>query len=134
MCAGAGAGDGRSEAARHLLAAFEAAYVEYGYIYSGCLPPRYIRERVFAGDADKAARAVDELLGAGLIVRRKCDALNYELTAHARLALIERHRLALVWNRAEAGRAFRPTARDGEITRVREAAGRGAAAVRKEAA
>ena len=84
-----------------LLAFMEAEYVRAGYMYSGEAAPNHSDVRSLFGDwsdpATRARTATEELLAAGLIRRRECQAESYALTARRRVELVDLHDLRRQW-------------------------------------
>jgi len=95
-----------------ILKAMEKEYIEKGFMYSGCMSIHELRE--IAGE--RVFDVVSEMMKEGLIERRNCEALAYELPKEKRKQLILEHNLAQVWE--EKAPFFYPNAPYGEVAEV----------------
>lgn len=80
-----------SEEAKNLLAFVVDEYINNGYLYSGSVPYDVLIAKDFS------ILAIDNLLKNGVIQKRNCDGLAYELTSSKRKQLIAKHDLCSVW-------------------------------------
>lgn len=113
--------------AERVLFMFRVEYINQGYLYAGCLSPRWIARQLDVED-DAVMSAIEELAGRGLVRLRGCVAFKFELSGTERVRLIKEHRLNRVWEQGD-GRVFYPNSSQGEVTNAhRAAAGEGAKA------
>jgi hypothetical protein len=80
-----------------LIRAFQRNYIRQGYLYSGCI--RYERLRDRFGSAVQSL--IDDLIQDGILQRRSCGALAYELVPSERSSLRERYALSDEWEQQE---------------------------------
>ena len=100
----------------HELTRFmERRYVSAGYMYSGSTHPEYIARELHLVDETALSDLVSTALEQGLIVRRDCAAVSYQLPSSARRALVDKHNLRKVWMSQGSGYAFYPNEAWGEI-------------------
>lgn len=85
------------------LAVFKEKYIEHGYAFSGCVAANSDVLARLSGVGDELWAAIDHLIQLGLVQRRNCQALAFELTATQRLELIESHDLSDYWQLAGSG-------------------------------
>lgn len=93
-------------------------YVAGGFLHSGSLIPRVIADRV-GSERDAVLDNLTAMAEEGLVQRRSCQALAFELPGIRRAALIKQHNLREVWETG-AGAAFYPNSSHGEIAGVRK--------------
>jgi hypothetical protein len=121
----------RRPLARALVLAYcEKRYIEGGYIYSGHVDGDHDWGRCGL-DRDLFGEALASLVTTGILVRRHCRSVNYELAASRRLALIDTHDLAPRWREREGGAAFDCEGPWGEVTTTRREALEEAADIRR---
>ena len=76
-----------------LIRVFHRNYIRRGYLYSGCVPYEHLRTRFGTG----VQLLIDDLIRDGILQRRNCGALAYELVPAARQSLREKHGLGGYW-------------------------------------
>ncbi len=79
------------EEAKKLFSYFIDEYIEKGYLYSGSVP----YDALIANGV--SISAIDKLLKNGVIQKRNCDGLAYELTPSKRKPLVAKHDLCSIW-------------------------------------
>jgi hypothetical protein len=94
-------------------------YISQGYVYSGSMSPGLVARRLGV-EAGKALEALVSLVERGIVKRRGCEALSFELPAVERLRLIIDHGLARRWE--ETAACFHPNEPTGEVGRTRREA------------
>lgn len=100
---------------RKVLEFMEQEYVRVGYMYSGGITINDQRLAKIIGD-NHPVDVMFSMAKKGLIEKRKCEALAFQLTAQKRLQLIQKHNLAVEWEKTAP--FFYPNSPHGEVTSV----------------
>lgn len=88
-----------------LLALLKDEYLDSGYLYSGSVPYACLYDQGFRNDD------INVLVQKGLVQKRQCEGVAYELTAPERHKLLSKHSLCSKWFSA-VGNAFREAIQD----------------------
>ena len=80
-----------------VLGMLRESYKEHGSAYSGCIPANATAFRNYASEGDELWAAIDHMIHLGLVQRRNCQGLAYELTVAQRLELIDGYDLSDYW-------------------------------------
>ena len=86
----------RSQDCATLLRMMQDEYVATGYMYSGCLAVGYIVGKL-EWSACYAIDVVYDLIDAGHVRKRDCQAIAFELSTEQRRTLFEKYNLADKW-------------------------------------
>jgi len=76
-----------------LIRVFQRNYIRRGYVYSGCIRDEHLRVRF----GSVVQLLIDDLIRDGILQRRHCGALAYELVPAARQSLREIRGLGTDW-------------------------------------
>lgn len=99
-----------------ILKEMEKNYIESGFMYSGAMGISRI-ERICDDTNLNALNLMFDMIKNGLVVKRDCDSLSFELPVQKRKELIIKHNLAEEWEKKAKG--FYPNHPEfGEVTKV----------------
>ena len=104
-----------SDVERKILELMEQEYIRKGYMYSGSISINNHRLLKIIGD-DNPVDVMFRMVKKGLIEKRKCEALAFQLPAQKRLQLIKKYNLAVEWEKTAP--FFHPNSPYGEVTSV----------------
>ena len=105
-----------------ILSLLKSRYIDDGWAFSGCAPAVDPDLARCARDGADVTAAIDHLIELGLVQKRDCMTLAFELSPAQRLELIEDYDLSDYWQLSG-----RPSVGDeyGEILHVRSVIARG---------
>lgn len=114
--------EGLTPIENRVLSLLKERYVDDGWAFSGCAPAEDPALARCAKDGADVRAAIDHLIQLGLVQKRDCQALAFELSPAQRLELIEGYDLSDYWQLSG-----RPSVGDeyGEILHVRSVIARG---------
>ena len=102
--------------AKRIYNEMKKIYIEYGYMYSGCVGFCEIENVLESNDYKEIFKIIVELIDNKLIQKRDCDGFALELTIEEKKLLILENNLDIVWQ--EKAPYFYPNEDFGEVKKV----------------
>ncbi len=110
--------DERRRLARAVVLAYcEQRYIDCGYMYSGSVDEHHAK--LCALEPGIFRDALESLAAPGIMLRRACRAVSYELAASRRVALIDAHDLVARWRERDRGAGYDCEGPWGQVTNAR---------------